>query len=245
MRPLALLVFLSACSVDGDAGADPTESRATEADRLFAAVDRDAVAEAFARAQRLGYTARVVVEEEGTDGTRLGRESLVVRVTPRGAEVADRQREGVFADAALPEAPPRLRSPLETALSEDPPYLDPAVRDQYRRAVVGDTVVAGRRLAVVEAVLADTDAEQAVRRVRAAVDPETGQPVLVEVERAVDSVVYGETSRVRVALAPGPDGAWLPHTVETDALVDVPLAPPRRVRTTWTVREVGGAPVAG
>ena len=242
MRLLALLALLAACSTD----VAPAPDRApSEADRLLAAVDREAVAEAFARAQRVGYTARLVVTEESADGARLGRESLAVRATPRGLAVEGRQRAGTLAAAEPDDGAPRLRSPLETALSEDPPYLDPAVRDQYRRAVLGDTTVAGRRLTLVEAVLTDPGTEQAVRRVRAAVDPGSGRPAVVEVDRVARSAVYDETSRVRVTLAPGPGGAWLPHTVETDALVDVPLAPARRVRTAWTVTSVGGAPVGG
>ena len=240
MRLLAALVFLAACS--GDVAPAP-DGPASEADQLLAAVDREAVAEAFALARRVGYTARLVVTETDADGATLGRERLTVRATSRRIAVESRQRAGTLAGDEA-DGVPRLRSPLETALSEDPPFLDPAARDQYRRAVVGDTVVAGRRLALVEAVLTDPETEQAVRRVRAAVDPDSGRPVVVEVDRLARSVVYDETSRVRVALAPGPDGTWLPHTVETDALVDVPLAPARRVRTAWTVMSVGGAPVA-
>jgi hypothetical protein len=238
MRLAPLLLALAACSAE--APPPPAASAATaEADRLLADVDRQAVAAAFARAQRLGYTARLVVTEEDADGEALGREALTVRATPRSVTVAGREAAGTLAGSDAEEVP-RLRDPLATALSDDPPYLDPSIRDQYRRAVVGDTVVAGRRLALVEAVLVDAQTEQSVRRVRAAVDPETGRAVVVEVERAMESAVFDETSRVRVALAPGPDGALLPRSVETDARVDVPLAPPRRVRTEWTVSATAG-----
>lgn len=232
MRLVPLLLALAACSAEAPPA--PASDAATEADRLLADVDRQAVAAAFDRAQRLGYTARLVVTEEDAGGRPVGREALTVRATPRAVDVASREATGTLADTEAEEAP-RLRDPLATALSDDPPYLDPSIRDQYRRAVVGDTVVAGRRLALVEAALVDEETEQSVRRVRAAVDPETGRPFVVEVERAMTSAVYDETSRVRVALAPGPGGALLPRSVETDARVDVPLAPPRRLRTEWTV----------
>lgn len=239
MRRLPLLTFLlvAGCSPGGDAAPGATDTL-TEADRLLARVDHRATAEAFERAARLGYTADLRVVESDDAGQDVGAETLSLRATPREVSVQDRSGTGTLAEAE-PDGTPRLRDPLASALSEDPPFLDPASRDQYRRTVVGDTTVAGRRLRVVQAVLADADAEHAVRRVRAAVDPATGTPVVVEVDRGTESAVYDEVSRVRVELAPGPGGAWLPRHVATDARVDVPLAAPRRVRTEWRVREVG------
>lgn len=240
--PIVLLAaLLSSAACTSERAAPLQQPDAAEADRLLDAVDQSAVTAAFEEAARLGYTADLaVVVLDGADAP-IGTEALTLRLMPRGMEIADRQRDGVLAGDA-PDETPRLRDPLQTALSEDPPFLSPSTRDQYRRTVVGDTVVAGRRLALVEAVLTDEAAEQSVRRVRAAVDSASGQPVVVDVHRRAASTVYDETSRVRVTLAPGADGRWLPRSVETDARVDVPLSPARRVRTTWTVRDVGGSP---
>lgn len=214
-----LLALAVGCAPDEAPVAEPSE-----ADRLLARVTETAVADAFARLDALDYTA--------TLETTTGDSTTALAVRSEGGTVR-------AAGGAAAEEPPRPRDPIGPALPAEPPFVDPASRDQYRRTVVGDTVVAGRRLRLVEAVLTDAEAEQQVRRVRAAVEPETARPVVVEVERAADSAVYTESSRVRVALAPGPGGAWLPRRVTTDTRTDVPLADPVRVRTEWTVRVEG------
>ena len=225
---LALVLAAAGCGTDA---APPPD---TEADRLLANVTGDAFAAAFDRLEAQGYTADLAVMQRDASGSEVGRSAVTVRVEGGAVRVERRRGTGTLAEPA--DRPPRLRDPLGAALPAEPAFVDPASRDQYRRAAAGDTVVAGRRLRLVEAVLLDGDAEQQVRRVRAAVEPETARPVVVEVERRADSAVYAEASRVRVALAPGPGGAWLPRTVETDTRTDVPLADPVRLRTAWTVR---------
>ena len=224
MRPaLVLLLGLAACTPDAPADGSPTD-----ADRLLARVAPAALAPAFAALDARDVTADLVVALASDEGA------------PSERRYALRQRDG---EATTEDGPaPRLQDPLAAALPEDPPYADPASRDQYRRAVVGDTVVGGRRLALVEAVLTDPDAEQGVRRVRAAVDPASGQPIVVTVHRALSSAVFDEQSRVSVELMPDGDG-WLPRRVETDTRTDVPLSPGRRVRTEWTVTSVDGRPL--
>ena len=234
VRPaLAVLILLAAgCAADvAPAGA------LSEADRLLQNVTQDAVAAAFARLDSLGYAADLEVTQRDDAGAVVGESTLALRGRGGAVEVAGRTGSGTLAEPA--EVAPRLRDPVAGALPAEPAFVDPASRDQYRRAVVGDTTVAGHRLRLVEAVLVDGEGEQQVQRVRAAVEPETARPVVVEVERRADSVVYTEASRARVALAPGPGGAWLPRSVETETRTDVPLADPVRLRTVWTVR--GGA----
>ena len=237
--PSVRLALAAAAVLAAGCGTDAAPSADTEADRLLANVTGDAFGGAFERLEAQGYTAEFTVTQRDEAGTEVGRSSLTVRAEGGAAEggavrVLDREGVGTLAEPA--EAPARLRDPLGSALPAEPAFVDPASRDQYRRAVVGDTVVAGRRLRLVEAVLLDDEAEQQVHRVRAAVEPETARPVVVEVRRRADSAVYTEASRVRVALAPGPGGAWLPHAVETETRTDVPLADPVRLRTAWTVR---------
>ena len=231
---LALVLSLLAAGCAADVA--PAGSL-SEADRLLANVTQDAVAGAFARLDSLGYAADLDVTQRDDAGGVVGRAAVAVRA--RGGAVAVERRTGTGTLAEPAEAAPRLRDPMGGALPTEPAFVDPASRDQYRRTVVGDTTVAGRRLRLVEAVLVDGEGEQQVRRVRAAVEPESARPVVVEVERAADSVVYTETSRARVALAPGPGGAWLPRSVETETRTDVPLADPVRLRTAWTVRAGG------
>ncbi|MDT0632086.1 hypothetical protein [Rubrivirga litoralis] len=228
----AAFVLLSA--VGGCAADAPPAAAPSEADRLLANVTQDALAGAFARLDSAGYVADLDVTQRDAGGAAVGEAALTVRSAGGAVRVEERRGTGTLAEPS--DDPPRLRDPIGSALPSEPAFVDPASREQYRRAVVGDTVVAGRALRLVEAVLIDTTAEQAVRRVRAAVDPQTARPVVVEVERRADSVVYTEASRVRVALAPGRGGAWLPREVETDTRTDVPLAEPVRLRTAWTVR---------
>lgn len=239
MRLALLLVaslFAAACGSDAPAGV----SASPEADRLLAAVDPASFAEAFEALADRDAVVRLGVAELDGSGQPIGLSRLRLQLTPRGARVLRQSGRGSLAEPAAEV--PRFLNPIDTALPDAAPYADPATRDQYRRAVVGDTMVAGRRLRVIEAVLADPDAEQGVRRVRAAVDPETEQPVVIEVDRAAQSAVYDEQSHVRVELAPNGQ-TWLPHRVETDTRTDVPLAAPRRIRTVWTMLSVGAGPL--
>lgn len=226
----ALLALLAACDAPAPAG-PPPETNA-EAARLLASVDREAVAGAFEALHAGPYTAAVEVVSSG-DGA--GTESATVRV--EGA--ANAEVRMIDGDLDPTDGAPRLRDPVASTLPEDPPYLDPATRDQYRLGVVGDTVVSGRRLRLAEAVFVGGPRRQPVRRVRAAVDPASGRPGMVEVERVTESTLFDETTRVRVDLA-AVDGVWVPHRVVTDTRTDVPLASPRRVSTRWTVVEAAG-----
>ena len=215
---LALLVPLAGCADPGpDPDAPPVDP---ETARLLEAIDRDALADAFARLEASGARADLTLTTQA-DGDET-RETLAVDPT------ATTEDEG-----------PRLRDPLVGALTDDPPYLDPAAREAYRLRTLGDTTIGGERLRLVEAVLEDTDREHGVRRVWAAVDG-AGRLGAVEVERRADSAIYAETSRVRVDLRPTPEG-WLPRRVLTDTRTDVPLSAPTRVRAEWTVRAQPGA----
>ena len=235
--PLALLVLLSIVGCE----AEPPEARGPlgEADRLLAAVEPSTLASAFDALGRRTVVADLTVTRAGE-----ARGGHTMRLALSGGTSRILQQNGTGSLAA-PSAddPPRLHDPLASALPDAPPFSDPASRDQYRRAVVGDTVVAGRRLRIVEAVLSDSEAEQGVRRVRAAVDPETGQLAVVEVDRRAASAVYDEQSRVRVELVPLAYATWVPARVVTETATDVPLAPERRVRTVWEVVSVDGRPV--
>lgn len=230
--PVLLAALLAGCSAD----APPPPAVETDGSRLLAAVTADAVAPAFARADR--YRADLTVSVYDAHVV-AGRETATVWQTADSAWVEERSAVGVLSDREPGQ--PRLRDPIAPALPQDPPYLDPAVRDAYRITVRGDTVIGGAPFQRVEAVLTDERRELGVRRVWAAVDAQ-GRVGAIEVDRRMGSAIYDETSRVRVDLAPGPDG-WVPRRVVTDTRTDVPLSDASRVQTVWTVREVGGQPV--
>ena len=207
VRTLPLLALLALAAGCADPAPEAASTADPEAARLLEAIDRDALADAFARLDRTPHRARLVVTS--TDEA--------------GAET----RETADDDGT------RFRDPVAAALTEDPPYLDPAAREAYRLAVLGDTTIGRTRFRIVEAALVDPASELGVRRVWAAVT-EAGTVGAVEVDRQAASALFGERSRVRVDLAPHGDG-WLPRRAVTHTWTDVPLSAPARVRTEWTV----------
>jgi len=227
--PFLLLATLAGCA-EPDVAAGPSDPAALH---LLDAVGRDAAASAFERAAEARSRVDVTMWR---DGIEVGRETATVVPASDGAyRLTDVTASGELAGDS--ESTTRgLRDPLQTALSDDPPYLDPAVREAYRIAVVGDTAFGGLRFQLVEAVLVDTTRDLGIRRVWAAVVPETGLVGAVEVDRMAASAIYDEESRVRVDLTPGPDG-WRPRRVVTDTQTDVPLSAPTRIRAVWTVEE--------
>ncbi len=234
LRPLLLLAALaSGCAADPPASGAVRADRDAEADRLLAAVTADAVADAFARASP--YRADVTVSVYDAHVV-VGRETATVVQTADSTWIADRSASGVLAGGAPGQ--PRLRDPVASSLPQDPPYLDPAIREAYRISALGDTTIAGVSFERVGALLMDTERQLGVRRVWAAVGAD-GQIGAVQIDRVTASALYDETSRVRVDLAPGPDG-WVPRRVVTDTRTDVPFSEPSHVKTVWQVREVAG-----
>ncbi len=229
---LALLALSAGCADEAPAPV----SAETEAERLLSAVVASAVAPAFERARTHRADVTVSVYDAHVVA---GQETATVVQAGDSVQVTDRAARGVLSGDAT--AAPRLRDPIAPALPQDPPYLDPSIREAYRVSVLGDTMIAGTPFRRVQAVLADESRQLGVRRVWAAVGAD-GQVGAIEVDRRSDSVLYDETSHVRVDLAPGPSG-WVPRRVVTDTRTDVPLADPAHVRTVWTVREVDGQPV--
>ncbi|MGB3544138.1 hypothetical protein [Rubrivirga sp.] len=216
MRFLAVLfaLALGACSEP-----DVAPVLDEEAFALLSHVDKYALEDAFALADRDGYTADVIVTTL-EDGAAVSRDSSVVTTDDPGVLDAD-------GGSLL------LRDPIDQALSDDPPYLDPSVREAYAMRVLGDTTIGGVRFQRVQAVLTDTTRELGLKRVWAAVD-DRGRVGALEVDRRSDSAIFRERSTVRAVLAPDDD--WRPRRVVTDTWTDVPLSEPRHVRVEWTVR---------
>ena len=223
VRPLALA--LCAAVLTGCADTDPAPPPGSpEALRLLEAVDASAVADAFAALDALAYRADLVVTTLDADRQPVARETAT-----RTHDAGDAR------DAATPA----LHDVVASALSDDPPYVDPVARGAYRLAVVGDTTIGDVAFRLVEAVLTDPEAELSVARVWAAV-ADGGRVGAVEVERRATSAIYTEASRVRVDLAPHA-GGWIPRHIVTDTWTDVPLSAPTHVLTEWTVRPAATA----
>ncbi|MFN3598008.1 MAG: hypothetical protein ACK41D_12160 [Rubricoccaceae bacterium] len=234
---LALLLF-AACAREPA----PPASRDARADALLAAVHADALAPAFERLHAKPFEAVVRTEVLGNDGRALGAEVQRVRFAPgTGYALESRQAEGALEGTTPAAAPPRLEDPLPRLLPDDPPFVAASLREQYATEMRADTLVQGRALARAEARFVPARGrKQPVQRVEAGVDE--GRLVLVDVRRAMRSFLLQEDSRVRVELATTAGGD-VPRRVVAETAVNVPLAPPRRQRVTWTVTEAGGVPL--
>ena len=153
--------------------------------------------------------------------------------------------DGVFAgdggaryrvETASGDTTAAVGNPLPAFLSDEPPYLDAAAREQYETRLAGDTTVAGVAATLVEAeFVADGRRTQPVRYVRAAVDSASGALLAVEIRREVASTLYDESSRLRADLARGPGGrpALVPGSADIRTTTDVPLSDARTERLAW------------
>ncbi|MEM6325564.1 MAG: hypothetical protein AAF791_00465 [Bacteroidota bacterium] len=147
------------------------------------------------------------------------------------AAAADYVRLGTEAGTSEAlDAPPV--NPLPAFLSDEPPYLDTAAREQYATRVLGDTTVAGRPAQLVEALFVpDGRRTQPIRLVRAAVT-ESGDLLWVHVDRAMDTILFDEASRLRAGLTEA-DGALVPGHAEIETTTDVTASEPRPLTLAW------------
>ncbi len=144
----------------------------------------------------------------------------------------------VRTESGEPQTVDSVLNPLPAFLSDEPPYLDASARDQYATRVLGDTLVAGRAARIVEArFVADGRRTQSIRYVRAAVSPEAGELLAVDVRREMTSALFDETSRLRADLASGATASGarglVPGSAQIDASTDVPLSDARASRVEW------------
>jgi len=226
---------LAACGSPSEAPRDvPPAPSGPVADTPEALAERlgpGALAGAFARLDATAYEATVVVEELDPSSIPLGQFSRDLRHTPGGpVRVLRTRASGTLADTSgIDPARLALRDPLPSVLPDTPAYLAPATRDQYA------VRLGSRRGAVRTVEVAHTaDTDQAVGRVRAAVDTATGDVLRVVVERASRSAIYDESTRAEVRLRAAPGGP-LPSSVETVSNVSTPLSGIRTYRVTWRV----------
>lgn len=144
---------------------------------------------------------------------------------------ADYVRLGPEADPPEPMETAPV-NPLPAFLSEEPPYLDAAAREQYATRVLGDTTVAGRPATLVEARFVPDDRRtQPIRLVRAAVTA-SGDLLWVEVQRDMDTILFDEASRLRAGLA-NVESSLVPGHAEVETATDVPASEARDFRTSW------------
>lgn len=125
-------------------------------------------------------------------------------------------------------------NPLPAFLSDEPPFLDAAAREQYETRVLGDTTLAGQPATLVGArFVADSRRTQPVRSVRAAVTA-SGTLLWIDVQRESESVLFDEDSRLRAGLAVA-EGAFVPGYAEVTTRTDVPASDARDLSTSWSL----------
>jgi hypothetical protein len=235
---LALTLGLGACAPDSAPA--PPAAAPSGPETLLQQLRPDALADAFARLDSLGYTALVRVEALDPEGVPTGSTSHRVDLAPDGRlRVTPGASTGTLGDTTgLDLARLRVRDPLPGALPEEPTYLDPTAREFYRFA---DGPAPGRSAVAI----ADTTAGRRlpVRRAALTLDAPGGAPLHVAVERRAASTVYQEATTVDVRLAPHPGGP-VPARVQTETRLSTLLGTPRHLRLTWTVQSVGGTPIA-
>lgn len=209
-RPALLLLIALGACAPRDAAPPPRDEAA---DALLAHVTGDAFDEAFAALDALPHRVRRQSARNG------GGHSSEDRSDSTGVAAAN---------------------PLGAFLSDEPPYLDAAARDQYAVAVVGDTLVAGRRAPLVEARYREASGRaQPIQYVRAAVAD--GRLLHVHVRRSSESLLYDEQSWLTASLQAAPGGALVPAAAQAITETDVPLSPPRAHTVAWEV-SLGAAP---
>jgi len=230
LSPVLCLPFLAACGGEhAPAVADPA---ADSAFALLASLDPRAVDEAYRRLDRYAYTVTVRLTAEDAGGRREARCTLAGR-PGAGTRVVSSEGEEAFGGHPCGE---RILNPLPRLLPDEPAFLAPRSREQYRylartRARRVDTLGGSWQLRVVEARLwPGAFEEQPIRRARFLVDAATGRLLGVEVERASTAALFDEGGRVTVHLQPGPDGALVPARALAETRVNVPGAPLRRLR---------------
>ena len=255
VRPVALALLAAALAgcvgpfAPASAGPDaegpipPPRAIASHPDTLLARLTPDALDYAY-DPTRGTPAARTAGIDWPTPGAALT--LSVDDLDPAGATVGryrqrtDRLRTGV--GATILEAAGTLAdtsegtvavpaSPLRAALPDEPPYLDPRVRDRYDRRRIPTR---WPHAAAAEAVLRpDAGGVQAVRRVAVVVDTLTGRVLAATVVRRTASLLYDETLRVDVAMRRAANGRSMPRVARVESRVDTPVSPPRHLVQTW------------
>ena len=233
LLPLVGLLLLSAC---GDASPQTAGANEEAAFALLSSLDAGAVTEAYQRLDGYAYTVEVRLTEEHAGERRQAQRRLTRRPTPDGVATRVVAVEGAWGEEAWGDG---AFNPLPPLLPDEPAFLTPQSREQYRYTVRPDTTIRGRRLRVVEARLRpEAGDEQAIRRARFLIDPRSDAVLGVEVDRASASALFDETGHAAVYLRPGPDDAPVPAHAVAETMVDVSGAPPRRLRLEWHFGDV-------
>ena len=244
---LMLLLPLSlGCSSAGEESASPTTEtqEANQRDEVLAtlaALDQDAMRQAFADLADFTYTTRTRTEQRDEQGQVLAASATTARhIGADSVSVQNSNTTGRFAFGWLerfsgdPTSVIDLKPFPTHILPEDPPYLSPRNRAAYAYAFLPDTMLAGQSVRVIEVQAhPDSDQEQIIQRGRFYIHPDNETLLALELQRLEQGLLFREESRFSITLHPAPDGTgWLPASTQADVHLYAPFRPPEQFSTT-------------
>ena len=225
----------------------PSDTLSSSADRdsalaVLTAMRRTAFDTAFAQLSEYAVTRYVRTEQVTPAGTTTAVRSYEVRYPSGGAAgtVQRRDSAGTFRDGGLfgraaPDRNPAGRPPDVAAqlLPDQPAYVDPRTREDFRYALATDSLRNGAPVHVlsVRARSSNTGDEQGVRFARLLIHRPSNQLIGLALVRDDQVLLFGEDSQLSVRLQRGPDGRWVPHVTRVRTSVHVPFRSPRQFRT--------------
>lgn len=250
MRYCLLLMLLllpsSGCSSAGEESASPaTEMQETnqrdDVLAILAALDQDAMRQAFAHLADFTYTTRTRTEQRDEQGQILATAATTARhIGADSVSVQNSNTTGRFAFGWLERFSENPTSVIDLKpfpahiLPEDPPYLSPRNREAYAYTFLPDTMLADQSVRVIEVqARPDSDQEQTIQRGRFYIHPDNKTLLALELQRLEQGLLFREESRFSITLHPSPDGTgWLPASTQADVHLNAPLRPPEQFSTT-------------
>jgi len=263
---VALVLGGLALGGTGCTSSDRGPSPFMPSDTLASAVDRDSALavltamrrtvfdSAFVRLGDYAVTRSVRTEQMTPAGSTTAARTYEIRYQP-GAERGTLQRRdstGTFRDGGLfggvaPDTDPAARptNVADQIFPDQPAYVEPRTREAFRYALRADTV-RGLPVYVLEATARarGTGRDQAVRFVRLRIHRPSNQLIGLTLVRDDQVLLFGEDSRMHLALQRTADGTWVPRTSRVRAVLHVPFRTPRHFRTVSTFYAYESSPNA-
>lgn len=235
----ALVLLCTGCRNPATEQATPLADPAQDSLLTYLSLlNRTPLRQAFAHLPRYTYRRTRETAYDESPGRRMGTQTRTVRFTgPPTARTAQTTAE--TNDGRLPDGFAAATAQEDTTaldgymLPNEPVYLSPKGRAGYRFIRLPDTTLYGRPVQQLS-VTARIGEKTPLRHARLYVEPTSKTLVGLDVQRVDVSLLFGEQSRFRLLLQPGPDAVWVPALTEVDTQIKTILGEPRRFHTTTT-----------